>query len=172
MVTGAHTARFEGALLQGRKTTKTRVTTNVWSNHDGRFPGREFAGSELPSTHQALGHKAKPQNDVNLTARGNRSIGFALQEVCSGRTIFPTTPGIPLFPGGQGKGGVRSTPVLGATDLNLARLRCIATPIAWLERVNYPTMMLRIQSSGSIRDLCMREFKAPETKPAFIPLSG
>ena len=78
-VKGVDGAPFQGAFVEAQN-SKTKITTIVLSDGQGRYRIEKLPGGEYQVTIRAVGYRSDPRSGVNLTEDQNTSFDFALQK--------------------------------------------------------------------------------------------
>src|SRR6266852_1579269 len=78
-VKGADGAAFQGAFIEAQH-SKTRITTIVLSDSQGRYSVPDLAPGDYRVTIRAVGFHADPRSGVTLSADQNASFDFSLEK--------------------------------------------------------------------------------------------
>jgi len=101
-VKGVDGAPFQGAFVIAQN-TKSKITTNVLSDSQGRYHMENLAPGDYRLTIRAVGFKADPKPGVSLTADQNASFDFALQKGMVRWNEISLYQATTLWPEGKGK---------------------------------------------------------------------
>src|ERR1700692_991425 len=78
-VKGPDGAPFKGAFVQAQN-AKTRITSDVLSDKDGRYQVENLPAGEYDLRIRAVGYRAEPRSGVSLAAAQSASFDWALQK--------------------------------------------------------------------------------------------
>lgn len=149
-IKGPDGAPFEGAFVEAQN-TKTRITTNVLSNHDGHYRVPDLPAGDYEVRIKAIGYKADPRTDVNLTAGQNASIDFPLQKGMVRWSDLSYYQGIQLFPDGKGKADFVGT-CFGCHGFETRMASVHRDEEGWMDRVNYMKQITHFATAPELTD--------------------
>jgi virginiamycin B lyase len=102
MVKGPDGAAFQGAFVEAQS-TRTKITIAVLSDAQGHYRIDDLSGGQYRLFIRAVGYRAEPRMDVNVTANKNATFDFALQAGVVHWSDISVYQGKQLFPAGRGK---------------------------------------------------------------------
>ena len=101
-VKGPDGAPFRAASVEARN-SKTKITTIVFSDSNGRYRVENLAAGDYQIVAKAIGYQSDPHSGIMLAANQNASFDWTLQKQMVRWTDIPIYQGLMLMPEGKGK---------------------------------------------------------------------
>ena len=101
-VKGPDGAPFRAASVEARN-AKTKITTIVFSDSNGRYRVENLAAGDYRILAKAIGYQSDPHSGIMLAANQNASFDWTLQKQMVRWTDIPIYQGLTLMPEGKGK---------------------------------------------------------------------
>ncbi len=135
IVKGPDGAPFQAAFVEAQN-TKSKITTIVLSNSQGKYRIENLAPGDYRVTIRAVGYRSDPRNGVSLAGDQNASLDFALQNDAVRWSDISIYQSKQLWPAGKGKDLiVAHCSICHAYQSRMAAVRRDAD--GWKDRVAY-----------------------------------